>query len=385
MNSKKVFLSLLAASVLTPAAFAANDSDKAWALFNEKKYVESADAFEKVLKAQAPSVRLLYQAVLSNYYANRRGRARQLCQYVVTNFSTAREAEFCKKLFPELGGTTAKAGSSAGSEEKTKSDESKVADKKKKSEDDDDDDEPTKFAIDKTAKRGSLAFTPAQIAKEGASGIDQTINPNCWFEASMAALAELPRGQRLLASMIKIASEDTYLVRFPGDGVEYKITENDIKKVGARDKALWASLIQCAQVKKFPDNDGSRDISIGMGCITGCKAQSIDPRKAGLQEVSSFISGAVSSKNPIICATGAGFENASLPELVVDSHAYTIIGFDAASGMITMRNPHGKNSEKYSLADDPNHRKFEWVGKGVFKMHISLFQKYFDEVCRSFI
>ncbi|MDX2105595.1 MAG: C2 family cysteine protease [Candidatus Melainabacteria bacterium] len=388
---KKIILSLalLLLNSSTNPVVAAPTAASAWAQYNEKKYVESADSFESVLRTSPPSVSLCYQAALANFAANRRGRARQLCQYIVQNFGTTREAHFAKRLFPELA-AVAKTDAKTG--DKTKVADAQKADTKpkstSKSQDDDDDEEGAetpKFSIEKGARRGSLAFTPQQIAADGASGIDQAFNPNCWFEASMAALAALPKGQRLLASMIKIGDENTYIVRFPGDGQEYKITENDLNVVGVSDKSLWAALIECAQVKKFPDNDGSRDISIGMGCITGCKAQSIDPEHSSLQELSSFIAGAVSSKNPIICATEAGYKTASMPDLVVNSHAYTIIGFDAASGMITMRNPHGKHSRKYTLAEDPNHRKFEWVGKGVFKMHISLFQKYFDEVCRSFI
>ncbi|QQR59592.1 MAG: hypothetical protein IPG59_08925 [Candidatus Melainabacteria bacterium] len=392
MKKLALFLGLAGIVSINLPAWAADagpTAASALAKYNEKKYVESADAFESVLKTSPPSVQLCYHAALANFAANRRGRSRQLCQYIVQNFGTTREANFAKKLFPELAVAPK---SETKTEDKTKTADAQTGEskskstRKKKSDDDDEEDAETpKFAIDKNARRGALAFTPQQIAADGASGIDQAFNPNCWFEASMAALAELPKGQRLIASMIKIGDANTYIVRFPGDGQEYKITEQELSKVGVSDKSLWAALIECAQVKKFPDNEGSRDISIGMGCITGCKAQSINPTKESAQELSSFIAGAVSSKNPIICATDAGFKTASLPDLVVNSHAYTIIGFDAASGMITMRNPHGKHSRKYTLADDPNHRKFEWVGKGVFKMHISLFQKYFDEVCRSFI
>lgn len=390
MNKFSLLVAITLLGTSTLPAYTAPTVASAWAQYNEKKYVESADSFESVLRTSPPSALLCYQASLANFAANRRARARQLCQYIVQNFGTTREAHFAKKLFPELAAIP-KSEQKADDKSKTtaaQKEETKPQTSKRSNTDDDDDEESAatpKFTIDKSARRGALAFTPQQIAADGASGIDQAFNPNCWFEASMAALAALPKGQRLLASMIKVGDENTYIVRFPGDGQEYKITENDLNVVGVSDKSLWAALIECAQVKKFPDNDGSRDISIGMGCITGCKAQSLDPEHASLQELSSFIAGAVSSKNPIICATEAGYKTASLPDLVVNSHAYTIIGFDAASGMITLRNPHGKHSRKYTLADDPNHRKFEWIGKGVFKIHISLFQKYFDEVCRSFI
>lgn len=248
------------------------------------------------------------------------------------------------------------------------------------------------FTIDNTLTRGAFAFTAAQIAKDGANGIDQNINPNCWFEASMAALAELPRGQRLLATMIRYGGKDTYIVRFPGDGIEYKITRERMEQLGINDRSLWASIIETAQVMKFPGNAGANGesgmesrLAIGLGCITGCKAEIRHPANCSEQELSSFIGGAVSSKNPIVCGSWPASYIAHLPYIVVPQHAYTIIGFDPASKLITIRNPHGKNSTTFFLADDPNHHKFEMKEDGVFKIHLSLFKVYFNQVCRSFI
>ncbi|MCA9805189.1 MAG: hypothetical protein KC777_24640, partial [Cyanobacteria bacterium HKST-UBA02] len=248
-----------------------------------------------------------------------------------------------------------------------------------------------KFKIDSSMRRGEYPFSAEDIARDGANAIDQNINPNCWFEASMAALAELPRGQRLLSTMIRHGGPDTYIVRFPGDGVEYKITEEQMKKLGINDRALWASLIECAQVMKFPNNRGAEGssgeesrLAVGLGCITGCKAQVMTPGEVGLQELSSFIAGAVSSKNPIVCGTWPD-EYIPSPRLVVGQHAYTIIGFDAARKLVTVRNPHGKNSRRFNLKSDTRHEKFQMMDNGIFKIHLSIFQKSFSQVCRSFI
>ena len=256
----------------------------------------------------------------------------------------------------------------------------------------DEDSKEATFTIDNTLTRGAFAFTAAQIAKDGANGIDQNINPNCWFEASMAALAELPRGQRLLATMIRYGGKDTYIVRFPGDGIEYKITRERMEQLGINDRSLWASIIETAQVMKFPGNAGANGesgmesrLAIGLGCITGCKAEIRHPANCSEGELSSFIGGAVSSKNPIVCGSWPASYIAHLPYIVVPQHAYTIIGFDPASKLITIRNPHGKNSTTFFLAGDTNHQKFEMKEDGVFKIHLSLFKVYFNQVCRSFI
>lgn len=442
------------------AAFAADDNSgghtitSAWALYQKKSYVPSADAFESVIKSQRPNARLYYHATLANVAANRRARARQLATYIVNHFSTSTEAAYSIKIFPELKSvleakeaakkSAAKTAKKEDKEEKeeagdgeldiaslpedfwrslpahvrnhlktpagratlkgalkdynkrqaknkkvatisgTKSTKSKKKGKEKSKE--------KEFAAKGDFRIGQPVFTAEQIAKDGAGGIDQSVNPNCWFEASMSALAELPRGQRLLASMIRYGGPNTYVVRFPRDGVEYKITEMEMANRGIKDKSLWASLIECAQVMKFPNNRGAEGesgqesrLSVGLGCITGCKAQIIEPGSSSEQELSSFLAGAISSKNPVVCGTWGDRTLARYEPLVVGAHAYTITGFDPASKMVTIRNPHGKHSTVYYKANDPQKRKFEWVKDGVFKMHLSLFRLYFSQVCRSFI
>ncbi len=109
------------------------------------------------------------------------------------------------------------------------------------------------------------------------------------------------------------------------------------------------------------------------------------PSACSAQDLSSFIGGAVSSKNPIVCGTYWAGVLSAYPDLVVPQHAYTVIGFDASKNMVLIRNPHGANSRRFASTTDPNHQEFEQLEDGVFKMSIPLFQKYFNQVTRSFI
>lgn len=435
-----LFIMPFCVSSVNGQADTAPNSSSAWALYTANKFADSADMFEAVLKKSSPSARLYYQAAIANYAANRRARARQLCTYVVKNFKSTQEAAHSTRLFPELA-TAASTADAAGGQAPKLLDENNlppnffdgmtpdvrqrlktpqgkialraaIADYNKRmmaaaskvppsggpsekvivSKNNHLRTKTSPFPPEATLKRGDHPFSATQVARDGAKGIDQGANPNCWFEASMAALAELPRGQRLLASMITYGGNGIYIVRFPGDGEEYKIDEETLDRHGIRDTAQWASLISCAQVMKFPNNRGAEGatgdqsrLAVGLGCITGCKAQTMSPGSADPQELSSFIGGAISSKNPIVCGTWDDMHLGHLPPLVVSTHAYTIIGFDPASNMITIRNPHGRGSQEFDLADDPSHRQFEMKEDGVFKMHLSLFQKYFYQVCRSFI
>lgn len=195
-----------------------------------------------------------------------------------------------------------------------------------------------------------------------------------------------------MANMIRYGDKGSYVVRFPGDGKEYVVSQEFLEETGIHDKALWASIIECAQVQKFPHNAGAEGaesnqsrLEVGLQCITGCKAEVLMPSTCSAQELSTFIGGAVSSKNPIVAGTFGAGTLAVHPDLVIPQHAYTVIGFDASKNMITIRNPHGANSRRFASTTDPNHQEFEQMSDGVFKMNIPLFQKYFHSIARSFI
>lgn len=393
------FASLAALSIAflqtTLFTFAAGPVDEsalrnAWALYNQQKYAASADAFEKLISSSTPNARLYYYAALAVRSDNRNARAKQLCQYIVTNFPKAAEVANVQKLYPDIAPKAASApaglpdamkgksvqelmkteeGRKALQEALEKKDAAAAAAAAKVS---------PMVAKSKGGRPGDRVFAAADIANDGANGIDQMYYPNCWFESSMSAVAMLPRGQKLMADMIRYGDkEGTYVVRFPGDGNVYTITEQNLEKTGVHDKSLWATLIECAQTLKFP-NDAGGQLSEGLAALTGCQARCLEPSTSSEADLSSFIDGAVRSKNPIIC--GSQGYIGGMPRLVVTGHAYTIVGFDPATSMVTIRNPHGQNAERFSLANDPNHQKFQQLDDGMFKMHISLFKVYFYQV-----
>lgn len=382
-------VALLAQCVMQIYPASAEDAVSAWKLYTLKQYDASANAFEKVFTTAKPEPRLYYYAGLANTAAHRNARAKQLFDYVITNFAGTPECELARKASAYLvqsgtasGTTGQKSGGAAPAAcEKATSTSSAVASLGSTSE------KATEKAV---RKKGAFVFTPEDIAREGASGIDQTNAPNCWFECAMSALAQLPKGQRMLARMITFGDGETYIVRFPGDGREYKITEADLDRAGVKCTALWASLLDYAQRKKFPNNVGANGsdgelhrLHVGLSCITGCRTDVIHPGQASNQEVSSFIYSAVSSGNPITCGTAGRIGRRYVP--VFEGHAYTITGFEPARNMITIRNPHGHKSHQFSLDEDPRHLQFEALDDGVFKMHIDLFRESFGSLCRSFI
>ncbi len=382
-------VALMTTCVVQAYPATAEDAVSAWKLYTLKQYDASANAFEKVFTTAKAEPRLYYYAGLANTAAHRNARAKQLFDYVITNFAGTPECELARTASAYLvssgaasGTTGGKAGGAAPTaSEKATSTSSAVASLGSTS----------AKATEKTArKKGAFVFTPEDIAREGANGIDQTDAPNCWFECAMSALAQLPKGQRMLARMITFGDGETYIVRFPGDGTEYKITEADLDRAGVKCTALWASLLDYAQRRKFPNNVGANGsdgelnrLHVGLSCITGCRTDVIHPGHASNQELSSFIYSAVSSGNPITCGTAGRIGRRYVP--VFECHAYTITGFEPARNMITIRNPHGHKSHQFSFDEDPRHLQFEAMEDGVFKMHIDLFKESFGSLCRSFI
>ncbi len=336
-------------------------------LYQTQHYAASADNFELAIRSAAPEPRLYYYAALANSAAGRAARAKQLYDYITTNFPTSAEAKSAQAaLAPAKSVPAQPAVTAATSTAAAKAEAPHI--------------------------KGALAFSTQEIAREGAHAIDQSAYPNCWFEASMSALAMLPRGQRMLSNMIHYGDGDKYVVRFPGDGVEYVVSKQDAADAGITNKALWATLLECAQIRKFPNNQGAEGaysdqsrLEVGMGCITGGKAEQLFMANASQAELASFIGGAVRSQNPIIAGTWDNRTFSNQVPLVIGAHAYTIIDIDPARNMVTIRNPHGAGSRRFALPGDPQHLKFEQMDDGVFKMNLELMPIYFHSLARSFI
>ncbi len=412
----------------SPAADAVDESAlrSAYALYSQQKYAVSADAFELLIRKSTPNARLYYYAALANKGANRTARAKQLCQYVIANFSSTAEARSARGMFDDGAPAAASASASSGSSSalpaelngKTLDELMQTEEGRKKLKEALSrqktgagasaalaaSSSPTSSSVSSASavlppqrvspqrvsaksqpvKDTQHVFDAASIGEFGADGITQfSYYPPCWFESSMAALAILPRGQQLLAQMIRCTSSDgTCVVRFPNDGVDYTITPKKLDESRVKDKALWASLIHCAMAMKYRGHM-TGGIEDGLTCLTGKKSEKIFSANTTEQSLIAFVGDAVKSQQPVVCL--AADDVGTLPELTESDQAYTIIDFDPATKMITVRNPHGDNSRRFRLTTDPEHRKFEQLNNGIFKMHVSIFPQYFSQVARSSI
>jgi hypothetical protein len=393
-------------------------------LYNKKNFAAAAAAFESIIQTTTPQPRLYYYAGLAYLQSGKQLQANQLFKYIDSNFPNTTEGRYAHQILQSKQNASTSNIATENNNELPQSLKNTLPDDVQALLQTEEGKQMTQQimreqkakiqAIRNAEREGRLnnqpspanlttfavanksyeehPFKPADIAREGAAGIDQGRNPNCWFEASISALAQLSRGQRLLSDTIRLRQGDKYIIRFHNDGVEYTVTRQDLIRNGIHDKALWASLIECAELKKFPgnagangiDNDQSR-LEIGLASITGCRAEVINPQNCDLQELSSFIGSAIKSQNPIVAATYGDNRLFNLPEILVSSHAYTVINFDPASNIVTIRNPHGRKSKRFHAPKNDYAIQFEQFDDGVIKLGLTTFQKYFHAIARSFI
>lgn len=395
MTSKFKFAKLLAVCGLSAyfmqSAFALSPVNEsalrnAWSLFTQKKYAASADAFEALIRTSTPNARLYYYAAAANRNSNRIARAKQLADYVVVNFPASAEAAQAKQMFPAAAASGLPANlpeqfKNKSIEELMETEEGRKALKEALA-------KPaatsSSNASGKSAKSaGTPAITATDIAADGASGITElSAYSDGSFESSLAALATMSRGQKVLASMIHPTGDpDTYTVRFPGDTQEYRLTPQAIEACRVRDKALWSTLIRCAATMKARSNS-TGNLEEGLAWLTGKKAEKIHCTGTTEQSLAAFIAEAVKTQSPIICL--AKSDCGTFPELVEMGLAYTITGFDPSSGMITLRNPNGANSRRFRLKpENPDYKKFEQLNDGMCKLNVALFSRYFEEIARA--
>lgn len=388
-----LLLAMHCASTLIPAVADDSAMAKATALYRQKKYAESADAFEALIRTASPNPRLYYWAAAANKNCNRIPRAKQLADYVIANFPTSAEASYARQLFP--GVAAAKTGDAPlnlpdnlkgksvdqlmETEEGRKALREALSQQKHTA-----GNAPatTSGAPHDSSKRkpSGQPFTADAIGADGPNGVTAFLGYG-WMESVMDALALQPKGQELLASMIRSPKGDgTYIVKFPSESSEYTINAETLEKSRIKDKALWANLIHCAEQMRYHNSVG-QGIEEALKFLTGKHPEQLFPSNTTEQALTQFISEAVKSQSPIVCVSAD--DPGTSAELVEEGQAYTITAFDSASGMITLRNPHGDNTRRFRLESDPDHKKFEQLNGGYLRMHVSLFPKYFSDLARA--
>jgi hypothetical protein len=185
-----------------------------------------------------------------------------------------------------------------------------------------------------------------EITRDRHNGVMQGPIGNCWFEASLSAVADSPRGPEILSRMITLSSQ-AYTVKFPNFQT-ITITDGQIAQANLRDPSKWASIFELAEIEVYPDNSPSRGASIGnpgvkvgLELLTGKQVTFVRPDSMSMGELSLLLDRLHSEGQPVTMASKSPQEHRQRIQPVVPNHAYSLVDFDRNSGLITLRNPLG--------------------------------------------
>ena len=240
-------------------------------------------------------------------------------------------------------------------------------------------------------------------------GIRQGSLGDCFFMCVIGATVS--RDPQTIRKMLRSNPDGTSDVRFPSIGVVHvgRLTDGEIALTSdAADQGIWINVLEKAfgEVKfvhpKTKHQDGDIDLdSISRGgkilttiqLMTGHKAFVIPirhyknkklhkPTNEEIPRIMKRLDSAFSkafATNRLVCADIAtGVTGKDIPPGLVGRHAYAVLGYDQATHMVTVWNPHGKN---YTPKMSPPSRQHGYpVKKGVFQMSLADFVRVFKAV-----
>jgi hypothetical protein len=232
----------------------------------------------------------------------------------------------------------------------------------------------------------------------GASGVDQRADSDCWFESSLAAVARFPQGARLISEMIAVSDKGGYEVTFQDEPhIHYHVGSAEIANLHLKDKATWADVLEAAGVKRFPQvtqgDAGDASLSkkvgekldaFGLTVMTGHQSELVWTNQVSVEHLAEILERNMFMNMAMTASSHPKSE--FTVQYVVPNHDFTILNYEPWSGVVTLRNPWGKNSSP-ELPDLPAPGKEKGgvrdLGKGVIQLNIRLFPKYFHTVASS--
>jgi hypothetical protein len=220
---------------------------------------------------------------------------------------------------------------------------------------------------------------------------------NCYFLSALASLAQLK--PEAIQKMIKDNGDGTYTVTFPGAPREpitvSKPTEKELQTYAhATEYGIWPAVLEkaygawCSKsvwrrnllTNPFASDvaqrnaDGGSMTHHGLRFLTGGCLQYWRwfNKETKAEEVGEQLQKAIEEKRPITVFTGIGKPSeAYLPS----RHEYSVLGYDAKTRMVTIRNPWG-NCEP----TDDKGKPIDGKNDGIFKISLDDLVKKFHGV-----
>ncbi len=193
---------------------------------------------------------------------------------------------------------------------------------------------------------------------------------NCFFVSSLASLASTPEGQQSIRDMVKLNEDGSSTVTFPGDPEHpVVVTQKDVDENlenGNLDKSsdtlmrVQTAFLKYDRADQYGNginelqksgmpffsqilNPGSalhlltgRDTA---SQIPGVINSNLNLGGANPENVARFVQQALDSGQPVVAGTAPWADDPIVP-----THAYSVLSFDPAANLVTVRNPWGHNN-----------------------------------------
>jgi hypothetical protein len=237
------------------------------------------------------------------------------------------------------------------------------------------------------------SITP-QAAEQGTIG-------NCYFIASLSSMAATQDGKEAIQKMIKDNRDGTYTVTFPGAPDEpitvTRPTDSQLATYAKADNnGIWAAVLekafgQYSSESMFrrsifnpiesdipqENSDGGALTDDALELLTGKRTESVDMSNQARTEeelkqaLSSGESVTLGRHGSIAEFVGISDEDKEIPH----GHKYSIIGYDAETKMVTVRNPWGHGEPL-----DENGQPKDGKDDGIYQMPIADLPKFYDNM-----
>lgn len=231
----------------------------------------------------------------------------------------------------------------------------------------------------------------AALFSGGAAAIRQGHHGDCWFEAGLAAVARTPKGQQLLSDMILQDSPSSYIVTFPWRGWWRRVTNEDLTNEKTQDNAQWARVIETAAAKNWPNFiEGHRTAGtpfrgedadvMALTILTGTHAKTFQLSQCSLEKIRQILEEGCAQQQPMEASSLVNPD----PWIIVHNHAYTIMAYDPANRIVTLRNPWARSGQPNDRGKNPQLLFFgeskagvHDIGGGLLQMPVSSFKRLF--------
>ncbi|HEY9786810.1 MAG TPA: C2 family cysteine protease [Candidatus Obscuribacterales bacterium] len=219
---------------------------------------------------------------------------------------------------------------------------------------------------------------------------------DCYFLASVAALAKTQEGKEQIRDMIEDNKDGTYAVRFPGHPRSITIDEPTDAELahaagGTRD-GVWVAVLEKAYAKYYEresgekhtyntDGIGGGDASEVIQLLSAKETRHVELTEVSKEEMHNILTRSMDFDRPVTCGIDSpdgeksGAKKAANPAGLPSGHSYTIMNYDPNTRTVTIRNPWGSGEVK----DGAGNTK-DGNNDGIFTMSLDDFYANFDDV-----